>query len=157
MAIYIVQCGDDSRRDINWSYRQRPESLEGYNTESRVMMSLAVLTCCPWLKERSCSEDCPCFPFLFWRSVVPCGKSGRLAWIRQSSHKSSSIPISTSVCSVFVCPNNGFAASVWDFLRVRRCWCVWLHTWAVRTPYESLHWKLTLPEQYQQQQPQQYF
>ena len=29
--------------------------------------------------------------------------------------------MSTSVCSIFLCPNNGVAASVWDFKSVRRC------------------------------------
>ena len=34
------------------------------------------------------------------------------------------LPISTSVCSIFLCPNNGMAASVWDF---DACSCTWLY------------------------------
>ena len=34
------------------------------------------------------------------------------------------IPISASVYSIFMCPNNGVAVSVWDFLTCAQCWCV---------------------------------
>ena len=38
------------------------------------------------------------------------------------------------------------AAIVWDFQCMHKCWCMQLHTGAVWTPQESLHWKLTLGE-----------
>ena len=39
------------------------------------------------------------------------------------------INIAISVCSIFLCPNNGVAANVWDFKSVHRC--KQLHTVAV--------------------------
>ena len=55
-----------------------PGVWKGITPSLGSVMSLAVLTCCPRLKEGSCSKDCPFFPFfLFWCSVVvPCGKFG---------------------------------------------------------------------------------
>ena len=41
--------------------------------------------------------------------------SGHLTWVRHSSRKRAVLPIPISVCSVFICPNNGMAASVWNF------------------------------------------
>ena len=41
--------------------------------------------------------------------------SGHLTWVRHSSCKRAALAIPVSVCSVFLCPNNGMAASVWDF------------------------------------------
>ena len=47
-------------------------------------------------------------------SLSLAGNSGHLTWVRHSSRKSSAtIPI--SVCCIFMCANNGMAASVWDF------------------------------------------
>ena len=37
-------------------------------------------------------------------------------------------------CGIFVCPNKGMAASVWDSKRAHRYECMPLHTGAVRTP-----------------------
>ena len=36
------------------------------------------------------------------------GNSSRLTWVRHNNRKS-------SMCIVFVCPNNGMVASVWEF------------------------------------------
>ena len=62
---------------------------------------------------------------------------------------STSLPlVGTSSCltcmySIFVCSSNCMTASVWDFLM----WAQMLmHTRAVWTPEESLHWKRTLGE-----------
>ena len=41
--------------------------------------------------------------------------SGHLTWVRHSSCKRAALAIPVSVCSVFLCPNNGMAASVGDF------------------------------------------
>ena len=43
------------------------------------------------------------------------------------------LPIPISMCSIFVCPNNGMAASAWDFLTCEQI-SMRLYTGAVRTP-----------------------
>ena len=73
----------------------------------------------------------------FKRFVVPCGKFGSpYPGKAQRPQEQCYIPIaisvcsvflcqnngmSASVCSIFLCPNNGVAASVWDFKSVCRC------------------------------------
>ena len=44
-------------------------------------------------------------------------------WIYPSREIRASVPvpISTSVCSIFMCQKNGMVASVWNFYRARRC------------------------------------
>ena len=42
-----------------------------------------------------------------------------------------------SVCRSFVCPESRLAASVLVFLTSPWCWCMWLHTGAVQTSWES--------------------
>ena len=46
------------------------------------------------------------------------------------------------VCCIFMCPNNGVAADSWDFQRVHRCQCMWFHTRAVQTLYQSAESRL---------------
>ena len=62
--------------------------------------------------------------------LVPCGKFG---WPYlgkpQQPQEQHYIPIPISVCSIFLCPNNGVAANVWHFKSV--CTCKQLHTVAV--------------------------
>ena len=83
---------------------------------------------------------------LFWSSsfFVRCGKfvSCRFNWVRHSSRKSSAthcyqeqrypllsraalpflsraaLPIPINICSIFVCPDNGIAASVWPIFKL---------------------------------------
>ena len=50
---------------------------------------------------------------VFSTSLSLAGNSGGLTWVRHSSRKSSATR-SNSVCSVFLRPNNGMAASVGD-------------------------------------------
>ena len=54
------------------------------------------------------------FSFSFSTSLSLAGISGRLIRVRHSS-RCAALPTLISVCSIFVCPNNGMATSVYDF------------------------------------------
>ena len=41
--------------------------------------------------------------------------------VKTSAAARAALPVPTSVCSVFVCPNNGMAASVRDCYRAHKC------------------------------------
>jgi len=64
---------------------------------------------------------------------------------RHSSHRSSATH-SCQCAQYFPVLKQGCDCQCLGFLGVHRCWCMRLHTEAVRTPSESLHWKLTLGE-----------
>ena len=64
---------------------------------------------------------------------------------RHSSHRSSATH-SCQCAQYFPVLKQGCDCQCLGFLRVYRCWCMRLHTEAVRTPSESLHWKWTLGE-----------
>ena len=52
---------------------------------------------------------------VFFNTLSLAGNSGRLTWVKHSSRKSRvTYCYSNCVCSIFVCPHNGLAASVWD-------------------------------------------
>ena len=78
-------------------------------------------------------------PLYIFFIVLPCP----LWQIQVTLPARAALPIPASVCRIFVCPNNGMAASVWDFWRAHRCWCMQLHTEAVQMLWKSPHWKLT--------------
>ena len=59
-------------------------------------------------------------------SFVPCRKLGSPKGY--SSGRNNTAIFYQSVSSTFLCPNNGMAASVWEFEHARRCWCMRLHT-----------------------------
>ena len=63
--------------------------------------------------------------------------------LSDSSRKSSATHFCYSLCSIFVCPNNGMTVIVWNFESVHRFWCVQFHT-GVYGHCQSLLWKLTL-------------
>jgi len=52
--------------------------------------------------------------FLFIHFIAPGWKFGSLYMGKATAADRAALPIPTSVCSVFVCPNNGMAASVRD-------------------------------------------
>ena len=49
---------------------------------------------------------------------------GNLGKITVAAIARAMVPIPTSVCGIFTCPNIGKAASVWDLVVALRCWCV---------------------------------
>ena len=48
-------------------------------------------------------------------SLIPCRKTGSLYQGKAVAATQAVLPIPTSACSIFMCPNNGMVASVWDF------------------------------------------
>ena len=51
----------------------------------------------------------------FNTSLIFCGKFGSPYLGKVTAAARAALPISISVRSIFVCPNNGMATSVWDF------------------------------------------
>ena len=49
---------------------------------------------------------------VFRTSLSLAGNSGHLTWVAAAR---AALPIPISVCNIFVCPNSGMGASVWDF------------------------------------------
>ena len=58
-----------------------------------------------------------CFCFFMMVSVLPCRLGEiQVALIGQGTAAArAALPIPISACSIFLCPDNGMAASVWDF------------------------------------------
>ena len=54
--------------------------------------------------------------FCFNTPLSLAGNSGHLIYVLRAA-----LPIPISVCSTFVYPNDGMAASIWDFYRAHRC------------------------------------
>ena len=54
--------------------------------------------------------------YIYSTSLSLVGNSGGLTWVRHNSRKSSATHSYQCVYRIFVCPNNGMAARVWDFL-----------------------------------------
>ena len=54
--------------------------------------------------------------FLFFNtSLFPFGNFGLLHWGKAAAVAQTVLPITTSACSTFMCPDNGMAAGVWEF------------------------------------------
>ena len=62
--------------------------------------------------------------------LIHSGKSGLSNLGKATAATTAVLPIPISVCSITVCPNNGMAASVWDFSCAHTCGCIRLHKWS---------------------------
>ena len=84
------------------------------------------------------------FLFLvFSISLSLVGNSGRLTWVGHSSRKSSATHFYQCV-EYFRVSKQYYGCQCLEFLTCAQICFMQLHTGAVRTPYESLYWKLTL-------------
>ena len=61
------------------------------------------------------SEENQSLIFFLQFSMVQRGKFGSPYLAKAHQPQGAALPIPISVCSVFVCPNNGMVARVWDF------------------------------------------
>ena len=98
--------------------------------------------------QRACQEKwksnsnprwCP----FFSTSLSLAGNSRRLNWVRHSNRKSYQF---RSMCRVFPVSKQWDSCQCCNFWYAHKCRYMRLHTDAVRTPQESLHWKLTRGE-----------
>ena len=55
-------------------------------------------------------------------AFIPCRKFGSPTLGKGAAAARAALPIPISVCSSFVCPNNGMAASVWDLCAQTMVW-----------------------------------
>ena len=60
------------------------------------------------------SDNICLFDFCFNTLSIPCRKLGSPSLKKVTAAARAVLPIPTHVCSIFVCPNNGMAVSVWD-------------------------------------------
>ena len=104
---------------------------------------------------------------MFGNFIVPYRRLGLPYLSKARQPQGAAIPIPIGVCSIFLCPNNGMAASVWDFnvrTDVYTCDCthrkrvcsgsklqalvydILLWRKVPESDARSVHWKLTLGE-----------
>ena len=70
------------------------------------------------------------------------GNLGHLTWVRLQQLQRAAPQIPTSACSTFMGPNNGMAASAWDFWHAHRCRCMGLHMGDVPTQWREFTLKV---------------
>ena len=81
-----------------------------------------------WVRHSSCkssaTHSCQCvWHFHVSKQWYGCRYLGFLTYTQMLMHATAraALPIPVSACGIFMCPNNGMAAGIWDFYSTHRC------------------------------------